>query len=95
MNIGILTPGKVINPALNTVPYVYILLAHMNAVNKNSKFMDLEVLYDKMTNFLVSFDGRQIRYLGKELAQVIEWVAGIGRNNRQVRLQRVLDEVHS
>jgi COP9 signalosome complex subunit 3 len=77
---------KVINPALNSVPYLFILNAHCIAISKGSKVTDLDTLCDKIDNFLEIFDGRQIRYLGKELTQLLDSLTQIARSSRQVCL---------
>jgi COP9 signalosome complex subunit 3 len=77
---------KVINPAINTVPYIYILLAHINAAQKGNKGVNWDTLWAKIANFLETFDGRQIRYLGKEFTQIIETAVTLARSNNQVSL---------
>ncbi|KAE9377921.1 hypothetical protein N431DRAFT_399116 [Stipitochalara longipes BDJ] len=73
----------VINPALNTVPYTFILLANLAAINKTPKAVDMEKIWGKLTTFLGTFDPRQIRYLGEQLSTILEAVASIAMSNRQ------------
>jgi len=80
-----LTLLKVINPALNTVPYVFILLANISALEKGNKAVDPDTIWSKLTGFLSSFDPRQIRYLGEQLMSIIRAVDSIARQSRQVR----------
>lgn len=80
----VLTSAQVINPALNTVPYVFILLAHLQAANKGHKGLSWEDLFEKMVNFAETFDSRQIRYLGKEFSAIIDHLSSIARSSRQV-----------
>jgi COP9 signalosome complex subunit 3 len=70
---------------LNTVPYTFILIAHINALNKGSKVIKLEALWEKISGYLESFDARQIRYLGNEFMTVIDAAAGFTRQAGQVR----------
>ncbi|KAM3072404.1 hypothetical protein ACMFMG_009207 [Clarireedia jacksonii] len=77
------SPLDVINPALNTVPYTFILLAHIAAAHNGEKNIDLEELWGKVTGYLCSFDGRQIRYLGKELNRIMDAAAKLARQTRQ------------
>jgi COP9 signalosome complex subunit 3 len=77
---------QVIHPTLNTVSYTYILLAHISVVEKGNRNIDPSALWEWSANFLGSFDPRQIRYLGKELYQVTDFVALCARRSRQVRL---------
>ncbi|KAI9643077.1 hypothetical protein NHQ30_008812 [Ciborinia camelliae] len=72
----------VINPSLNTVPYIYILNAHIAAAQRNDRSINIEELWDKATGFLHSFDGRQIRYLGDELLGVMNFVSKLALQNR-------------
>ncbi|KAH8821108.1 hypothetical protein F5884DRAFT_766646 [Xylogone sp. PMI_703] len=71
-------PLDVINPALNTVPYIYILNAHIS-----SREGDPAKLWVQATNFLETFDPRQIRYLGEEFTKIIDAVAYFARQNQQ------------
>lgn len=77
---------QVINPSLNTVPYVFILVAHLKAAFKNTKNPKYDALFQNSVLFLTSFDPRQIRYLGAELNGVIEAVVTIARRAQQVCL---------
>ncbi|KAH7356587.1 hypothetical protein BKA65DRAFT_495016 [Rhexocercosporidium sp. MPI-PUGE-AT-0058] len=78
---------EVINPAFNTVPYAFCLVANIQATSKNnSKGVDMDTLWGKMTEFLGVFDTRQIRYLGDELSYIIRSVAEFARSSRQPHL---------
>jgi len=82
--VTILIVLQVINPALNTVPYAYILLANYSALAKGNKSINPDELWLKMANFLGNFDARQIRYLGVEYTRIVEIVALYARRQRQV-----------
>jgi len=71
---------------LNTVPYTFILLANLSALNKNAKGIDMEKIWGKSITFLGTFDPRQMRYLGDQLSSIIDAVASIAMSKRQVRL---------
>jgi COP9 signalosome complex subunit 3 len=75
-----------INPALNTVSYVYVMLAHITAAQKGGKGLGWEKLWSKIENFLEAFDGRQIRYLGKEFTHIIDVVIKFARLTDKVCL---------
>ncbi|EDN92309.1 hypothetical protein SS1G_08172 [Sclerotinia sclerotiorum 1980 UF-70] len=77
------SPLDVINPSLNTVPYIYILNAHIAAAYKNEKGINIDNLWDKATSFLHSFDPRQIRYLGEELQDIMSFVAEVASQQHQ------------
>jgi len=81
----LLTKLQVINPALNTVPYTFTLLAHIAALQKGTKGANFEKLWDRITNFLGTYDPRQIRYLGAEFSHIIETTAAMALQSRQVR----------
>ncbi|TGO46452.1 hypothetical protein BOTNAR_0587g00050 [Botryotinia narcissicola] len=77
------SPLDVINPSLNTVPYIYVLRAHIAAAHRGEKGINVNDLWEKATAFLHSFDQRQIRYLGKEMQDVMEFVAQVASEQRQ------------
>jgi COP9 signalosome complex subunit 3 len=76
---------KVIDPALNTVPYIFILNAHCQAISNGRGPLDLDTVCEKIENFLETFDGRQARYLGKELSYLIDALRQITRVSGQVQ----------
>lgn len=82
-----------INPALNTIPYAFVLLANINALEKGNKAVNPETIWAKLTGFLSSFDPRQIRYLGDQLSKIIGAVEGIARSSRQVCILYCSDSV--
>lgn len=75
----------IINPALNTIPYAFALLAHARAVHdtfeavKNNHSTAVAFLWRKILLFLESFDGTQIRYIGSETRDVVEAFAELAR----------------
>jgi COP9 signalosome complex subunit 3 len=75
----------VINPALNSVPYVFVLLANITAFqNQSSNALDGAILWDKIVTFLENFDPIQIRYVGLEFRQVVIAAANLARRSQQV-----------
>lgn len=76
----------IINPALNTVSYVYVLLAHINAAQKGGKGLGWEKVWGRIESFLESFDARQIRYLGKEFTHIIDVALKYARSTNQPAL---------
>ena len=82
------TQHQVINPALNTVPYTFILLAYITAYSKHgNKTIQLETLWEKISGYLETYDARQIRYLGSEFMQIVEAAAQLGGSAGQVNLK--------
>lgn len=74
-----------INPALNSVPYLLILRAHIaGATRAKGEKLDLDRLWLHMVTFLQSFDPRQIRYAGAEFTSILESAAQIARQTMQV-----------
>lgn len=75
-----------INPGLNTVPYVFALIANINAFqNQALNALDGEVLWQKIITIFEHFDPRQVRYVGSEFSQVIISAADLARRAQQVR----------
>ncbi|RDW91346.1 hypothetical protein BP5796_02511 [Coleophoma crateriformis] len=62
---------NVINPALNTVPYIFTLTAQLSEALTSNSTKDTEWLWAKICNFMSSFDPRQIRYLGIQLEKLL------------------------
>jgi COP9 signalosome complex subunit 3 len=60
------------------------LIAHIAALANNKKNVDSDFVWGKMAAFLVSFDPRQIRYLGQEFIKITEAVAILARRGRLV-----------
>lgn len=69
---------------MNTVPYIYILNAHIS-----SRDAEPGVLWLRAKNFLETFDPRQIRYLGEEFTKVIDAVAFFARQTQKVGFFRL------
>jgi len=78
--------AKVVDPARNTASYIFILIAYINAYNKGHKTISDVELFQKISKFLKSFDGRQIRYLGKEFHKVVDALVQMVVGARQVSL---------
>ncbi|KFX99021.1 hypothetical protein V490_01991 [Pseudogymnoascus sp. VKM F-3557] len=78
---------NIINPALNSIPYAFALLARTTEVQNNLKSaqnntppVDLMPLWEKIVHFLENFDSRQVRYIGPETLEIITIVAGLARH---------------
>ncbi|KAI9810393.1 MAG: hypothetical protein M1827_006279 [Pycnora praestabilis] len=79
----------ILDPSINTLPYMYALLAHINAsqggTGKQSNTSASRAslpgggLWLRMVEFLERFDARQIRYAGTEWRRVIETTAKTAR----------------
>lgn len=82
---------QIINPALNSIPYAFALLARINDVQNlqksaqnNTPPVDLMPLWEKIVHFLENFDPRQVRYIGSETLEIITVVAALARHLGQV-----------
>jgi COP9 signalosome complex subunit 3 len=76
---------QVINPTLNTVPYVFVLLANIATFQSQANnTINSEVLWQKIVALLENLDPRQIRYVGQEFIQVIAATANLARRAQQV-----------
>lgn len=70
------------DPSVNSLPYLYTLLAHVNGSNgkqatgAHSKvFSPNGSLWVKVLDFMEAFDPIQVRYTGAEFRRLIELVA--------------------
>lgn len=79
------TQGQVINPAINTVPYTFILLAHIAAFTSKQNDVGVEELWGHISTYLCSLDGRQVRYLGFQLYKIVEGAVTITKAIGRVR----------
>ncbi|MCJ1434782.1 hypothetical protein MMC27_004152 [Xylographa pallens] len=76
----------ILDPAINTLPYLYTLLAHLGGTpdEKQSGNGLLKVfhpggqLWEKMLEFVERFDPVQIRYAGHEWRRLLEKIARVG-----------------
>ncbi|KAI4112890.1 MAG: hypothetical protein LQ345_006027 [Seirophora villosa] len=59
----------ILDPSINTLPYLYVLLAHIHAGKQ--KVIIGESLWQKTSNFLERFDPVQVRYVGVEFRRII------------------------
>ncbi|KFY86722.1 hypothetical protein V500_07449 [Pseudogymnoascus sp. VKM F-4518 (FW-2643)] len=78
---------NIFNPALNSIPYAFALLARVNeaqsalkSAQNNTPPVDLLPLWEKIVLFLENFDPRQVRYLGAETLEIITIAAGLARH---------------
>lgn len=83
---------QILDPAINTLPYLYTLLAHIS-VSHDSKQTGNNLLkafpagghlWQKMLEFVHRFDPVQVRYSGYEWRRLLENVARIGELSQQV-----------
>ena len=79
-----LTLKKIINPAVNSVPYAFTLIAHIDAAQRGDKSVNQEQLWNGLISFLSQFDPRQMRYAAQELSQIIEVFSNMARRHHQV-----------
>ncbi|KAL8965695.1 MAG: hypothetical protein Q9197_006380 [Variospora fuerteventurae] len=62
----------ILDPSINTLPYLYVLLAHIHAGRQ--KIMIGGSFWLKTLNFLERFDPIQVRYVGVEFRRVILFI---------------------
>ena len=67
----------VLDPSINTLPYLYALLANTGASNSISPS---DRLWGKMLHFMTSFDPVQVRYAGHEWRRLIESIIKGGKD---------------
>ena len=89
---------KILDPSINTLPYLYTLLAHIGA-SQNSNlsnnvsfkaFSPSGPIWLKMLDFMDRFDPVQIRYVGYDWRRLVENVARVAENTSKVRLALTL-----
>jgi COP9 signalosome complex subunit 3 len=84
----VLTALQIINPSVNSVPYTFILIANIEAAQRNDKNIDTEALWNNITTFLSQFDPRQMRYMAHELSQIVDVFSNMARRHHQVSLNQ-------
>ena len=96
ITMSLLTSPQIIDPSINTLPYLYILLAHITSTggkqkanNTSDDFEPDTTLWQRMLNFTESFDRIQIRYAGDELRQLVEAIAAKARRISEVSLPAI------
>ncbi|KHJ35564.1 putative cop9 signalosome complex subunit 3 [Erysiphe necator] len=62
----------VINPAINTIPYSFVLLANISTYSDASERVHMKKIWEKIKGYLYLFDPRQVRYIGSEFNVIIE-----------------------
>ncbi|POS87436.1 hypothetical protein EPUL_000243 [Erysiphe pulchra] len=72
LDVGTVCLIKVINPAINTIPYSFVLLANTSICSDASDCLNMEKVWEKIKAYLHYFDPRQIRYIGSEFSAIIE-----------------------
>ncbi|RKF56951.1 COP9 signalosome complex subunit 3 [Golovinomyces cichoracearum] len=82
------TLDQVINPAINTVPYTFILLASISVCSDGNETNTTKI-WDKITAYLSLFDLRQIRYLGSEFTAIIDAAASFAQSTNRPGLALV------
>ncbi|KAH8592768.1 hypothetical protein B0O99DRAFT_628935 [Bisporella sp. PMI_857] len=74
----------IIDPSKHSASYIFVLLAYIQAYNKgDKKAIEGDKLFDKIEIFLSVFDARQIRYVGQELAKVVDQLVRMAANADQ------------
>ena len=72
-------PLQILDPSINTLPYLYVLIAHINSTqngkqaagSKDSALLPGGRLWKPMLQFMEYFDPIQIRYGGNEFKRLI------------------------
>ena len=91
---------QVLDPSVNSLPYLYGLLAHANTVPSRIgkefglsgiKYPNLELggpLWQRVVTFLECFDAGQMRCVGHEWRKLVELVVASARNGGKVHLAK-------
>lgn len=79
---------QVLDPSINTLPFLYVLLAHSNAGKQKATTIG-SPLWQKALEFLHRFDSVQIRYVGTEFRRLIMFVQDVALAGKQVRTSKV------
>ncbi|CAL8579250.1 hypothetical protein XPA_005000 [Xanthoria parietina] len=72
----------VLDPSINTLPFLYVLLAHSNAGKQKATTIG-SPLWQKALEFLHRFDSVQIRYVGTEFRRLIMFVQDVALAGKQ------------
>lgn len=90
-------PSKLLNPAINTISYLHVLLAHIvgsgpkgKALSLSNGFASGKPLWQAMSKFMDHFDPIQIRYSGQEIRRLIEIIYYAGIEGQQVCFYRAI-----
>ena len=84
--------AQILDPSINTLPYLFALMAKINDSGGKQKegssthgFSPGSQLWERMLVFMESFDPIQVRYAGHEFGRLIDLMADKARRKRQVR----------
>ena len=77
-----MTFEQIVDPSINTITYLYVLLAEINTPggkqkvgNTSDGFKPGAKLWQRMLDFMERFDPVQIRYAGNELRRLMDITA--------------------
>lgn len=92
--VKLLIPIQILNPSVNTLPYLYVLLAHVHGSSSgkvalgsaNKALLPGGRLWEPILTFLDNFDPIQIRYCGQELRNLL---GAIEKAARQAQLPAI------
>ena len=73
------SPSQILDPSINSLPYLYVLMAHINSVSsgklpfgsKSSALLPGGRLWGPMIRFMEHFDPIQVRYGGAEFKRLV------------------------
>lgn len=77
---------QLLDPAVNTISYVFALSAHVTAAHKAGKASAWAKLWDKFGKLAETLDTRQIRFVGKEFNHIIDALVKYARSSHKVCL---------
>ncbi|KAL9035705.1 MAG: hypothetical protein Q9180_004717 [Flavoplaca navasiana] len=66
----------ILDPSINTLPFLYVLLAHSNAGKQKAPTIG-SPLWQKALDFLRTFDSVQVRYVGMEFRRLVMFVRDV------------------
>ncbi|KAL8798856.1 MAG: hypothetical protein Q9182_006334 [Xanthomendoza sp. 2 TL-2023] len=74
----------ILDPSINTLPFLYVLLAHLNA-GKQKQTTIGSPLWLKALEFLNRFDSVQVRYVGTEFRRITTFIKDVAIAGKRAR----------
>lgn len=78
---------QILDPSINTLPFLYVLLAHSNAGKQKAPTIG-SPLWHKAFDFLRTFDPVQVRYVGMEFRRLVMFVRDVALAGNKVCILR-------
>ena len=84
---GFAHPSQILDPSINTLPFLYVLLAHSNVGKQKAPTIG-SPLWHKALDFLRTFDSVQVRYVGMEFRRLVMFVRDVALAGNKVCILR-------